>query len=151
MGIWPLNVFLEVTSFFISVFGVKCPFFDGWHSFFCLWIIFLTFLKEFQKKWTFWKKKWAFVLYRARDERVRSPYSAFVLSTRWGSNHTFFALASSDVEAVSFVTASAFICSASASNFLKRAASGSTSITLKLTRFRFRFHCFEIYLLPFLI
>ena len=50
MGIWPQNVFLEVPCFFISVFGVKCPFFDGWHSFFFLWFIFWTFLKEFQRK-----------------------------------------------------------------------------------------------------
>ena len=45
----PKHVF-KGPFFFISVFGVKCPFFDGWHSFFCLWIIFLTCLKEFQRK-----------------------------------------------------------------------------------------------------
>ena len=48
---------LEVPFFFISVFGPKCPFFDGWHSFFCLWIIFLTFLKEFQRKRDILKEK----------------------------------------------------------------------------------------------
>ena len=50
MGIWPQNVFLDVPCFFISVFGVKCPFYDGWHSFFFFWFIFWTFLKEFQRK-----------------------------------------------------------------------------------------------------
>ena len=50
LTIWPQKWFFKVPSFVESVFGVKCPFFESWYPFFILWIVFLTYLTDFQKK-----------------------------------------------------------------------------------------------------
>ena len=60
LTIWPQKCFFKVPSFVESVFGVKCPFFESWYPFFILWIVFLTYLTDFQKKRTSCFKKMGF-------------------------------------------------------------------------------------------
>ena len=52
MTIWPQKWLFFVPSFVESVFGIKCPFFESWYPFFILWIVFLTYFTDFQKKRT---------------------------------------------------------------------------------------------------
>ena len=52
MTIWPQKWLFLVPSFVESVFGIKCPFFESWYPFFILWIVFLTYFTDFQKKRT---------------------------------------------------------------------------------------------------